>query len=919
MASADPFGLADLRAATLQTWRSSPTRFAEDVAAERDLVTVGYRDRLFTELAANAADAASAMETVGKLAIWAEGRELHVANTGAPLTEDGVRSLLALRVSAKSSDDDHPSVGRFGVGFTATAAVADRVEMRSRTGSIVFDQAESADAAQSVGVDAADAADAPLLRLAWPADATPAAGFDTEITLHLSDGVVVDELLESARSQAAELMLELPALSSITVGENEFSVTRTVGPNAVEVRVEESGPRGSAVRDWVEVARGATRWLVEIGSAGPIVVGGGVLHAPTPTDIDLSLPAWCITGLPLTPDRRHLHPEADIATAATGYADLLAALPGSARPEFIPRAADAVGHDDAVLIDAVIAELRERRWLPAVGGEDLIPNRAVVFADLSDELAEVLEPVAGDLAHPDVSERRHITRLRSVGVTEIGLADLAERLIGVEREPGWWAGLYAALSPYVGSAGEVEELGALPIPRADGRMNIGARGLFVADHLSAPVRWIPMVHPDARHPLLERLGAQPISVEEALRDPALADLVEHVDDEEAGDLADEVLTLAATDPEARIPEALSALLLPDEQGDLRPADELLLPDSPIRAVLVEDAPYGVVANSVVDRHGPEILRRLGVGWGFLVVRDDLPVAPDHDLPDESAWWDSLAEPPESLAAVRDLDLVDDDRWPQVFSLLVEDEDTVGLLADRVGYTAWWLRHHALVDGHVLGWYRAPSDIAVAGVRDALEHPYADELSAALGGAVVESRDDADTLLSHLADPDRVVAPGVAAATHAAIVAACRRGLFDPADLAVPQRVRTVSGDAVERGVVVDHPWLAQVLDPSEMVLAGRAVEPDDAELLAEILDLPTASDELVAAPREPGDAVSADSTQAVLDSVLTGREPTGGECRLHDQLWIRLQRNNTEHDVRVSWWMDDHGILHLESAPTASR
>ena len=55
----DPFGTATLRSSTLDAWAASPTRLAEDAAAEADLVTVGYQDRLLTELAANAADAAA--------------------------------------------------------------------------------------------------------------------------------------------------------------------------------------------------------------------------------------------------------------------------------------------------------------------------------------------------------------------------------------------------------------------------------------------------------------------------------------------------------------------------------------------------------------------------------------------------------------------------------------------------------------------------------------------------------------------------------------------------------------------------------------------------------------------------------------------------------------------------------------------
>lgn len=923
MSQTDPFGLAALRQATLDGWVGSPTRYAEDAAAERDLVTVGYRDRLFTELAANAADAAAATGIPGRVAVWADGRELHIANTGAPLTVEGVRSLLALRVSAKADSTDGRSVGRFGVGFTATVTVADVVEVRSTTGTVVFDRARTSAAVRAAGIAAAAGmTDAPLLRLGWPSHAAPAAGYDTEIVLHLRDDVDLDALLARGMAHTGDLLLELPALAQISVGETVV----TAGRDDDRITLTSTGPSGTRTADWLEAAHGGTRWLVELDADGhPVIADHAMLRAPTPTDIAVSLPARCITDLPLTPDRRYLHPDADIATAAVGYADLVRELPAADRPLLIPRPADARGRDDAALIDAVIDELRSRAWLPAVGGQDLVPSRAVVFVDLTDELAEVLEPVIGDFAHPDVSERRYVSALHTVGVGEIGLAGLAERLIGVERESGWWRTLYAALSPLVGSAAEVEELGTLPIPRADGRMSIGARGLFIGERISSPMRWIPTVDPDALHPLVERLGAEAITVDQALADPILAALVDEVDDDEAPGLADEVLALLAADTGASVPDSLSALLLTDDEGELRPADELLLPGSPLATVLVDDAPFGRVSADLVTRFGGEVLRRIGVGWSFLTVSDDMPVGPDHELPDEELWWDGLPEPPETLAAVRDLDLVDADRWPTALTLLVEDESIAPMLGDPDGYTAWWLRQHAVVDGHPLGWYRAPSDLEVAGARDPLDHPHADDLTGALGGLRVRSAADADTMLTHLADPSRAVSPGVAANVHAAVVAACRGGLFEPTDLDVPQRVRALSGDAVQRAVVLDRPWLLQVLDPADVVLAGTDATGEDAESLAEILDLPTAADELTAEPAEPGDPAPADCTEALRFAVLTGRPVGHGEVRLHDDLWIRVQRKDSERDQngdsasdqRADWWIDDRGILHLRRLPPA--
>ena len=58
IATADPFGTAELRRTVLEAWAASPARFREDANAEEALAIGGYADRLLIELAANALDAA---------------------------------------------------------------------------------------------------------------------------------------------------------------------------------------------------------------------------------------------------------------------------------------------------------------------------------------------------------------------------------------------------------------------------------------------------------------------------------------------------------------------------------------------------------------------------------------------------------------------------------------------------------------------------------------------------------------------------------------------------------------------------------------------------------------------------------------------------------------------------------------------
>ncbi|WP_418608162.1 sacsin N-terminal ATP-binding-like domain-containing protein [Georgenia sp. SUBG003] len=59
-----------------------------------------------------------------RLTRTARGAELLAANTGAPLTADGVAALASMRASAKR---DGGQVGRFGVGFAAVRSVSDEI------------------------------------------------------------------------------------------------------------------------------------------------------------------------------------------------------------------------------------------------------------------------------------------------------------------------------------------------------------------------------------------------------------------------------------------------------------------------------------------------------------------------------------------------------------------------------------------------------------------------------------------------------------------------------------------------------------------------------------------------------------------------------------------------------------------------
>ncbi|WP_280424666.1 sacsin N-terminal ATP-binding-like domain-containing protein [Nocardia carnea] len=927
--SADPFGTAQLRAGVLAAWRDSPTRLREDAAVETDLVRAGYRDRLLTELAQNAADAAAAAGIPGRIVVRCSDRTLSISNTGAPLDLAGVHALTALRSSGKTGGPGE--VGRFGVGFTAVLAVSEEIEFRSTSGSLRFSREDTSAELAAAGVALPEREGGftpPVLRLAWPHAAAPCAGADSEIVLRLRPEIDPAPLLESMRAEAVDLLLELPALTEIRIEDFPArSTVRDMGETGLrEIRVDAAG----AEEVWWEYRTARARWLVPVRDGRPVAARPDVLRAPTRSDEELTLPALLIADIPMQPDRRRVLPGARLRELAAGYADFARALPPASRPVLIPAPGFARSEIDGLLRESILEELRDNPWLPVFPAEPggaadpsdnrvAAPTRTSVFPDLTAELAELLGDVLDPLLIPDLSGARYADVLATVGVHRIGLARVAELSAGLDRPPSWWFGLYAALEPFVTDQLAVEELGALAVPLADGRTVTGPRTVLLDDELAAladpiPVHWARLVHPAAAHPLLARLGARRATPADLLSDPALqAELTDHPDDP---DTVESVLRLAAVADTAALPPWLGMLELPDSEGATRPADELLLPDAPLIELLVPDSPFGVVSTEVAGEYGAGALRAIGVGWDFGIVTETDPTGPDHDLDDEETWWAGLSEDPPELIAVRDLDLVDDAAWPEALWRLLSDERTRPLLGDADGYTAWWLRRYARIDGVALGGYRHPADTEFAGLLPelpitGLSGPDLDALIGCLADPAALDLSLAATLLEALADPAKTPTPEVVARVHSRLGAAVHR--LDITALDPPDRVRALSGAVIDAGdaLVLDKPWFGLAVPPDRLV----AADPDTAADLAVLLDLPPVSEQVDAEVLDAGHETGWDSEPlgVVLRRVFA-LPPQPGGLRVHDDLRVRLSGAVTR-TVRVPWWQDGDTVHVLRPGP----
>jgi hypothetical protein len=501
-------------------------------------------------------------------------------------------------------------------------------------------------------------------------------------------------------------------------------------------------------------------------------------------------------------------------------------------------------------------------------------------------------------------------------VRRLPLADLADALAALERPPAWWRGLYDVLGH--GAPEDRAELGALPVPLADGRLVRGARGLLLpGPGLENPGRLgvlgLRVVDPEAAHPLLTRLGAIEATPSGVLSHPSARAAVEaSYDDEDPAPVADVVLSLvAAANAEPGDYPWLSDLALPDADGEWSPAGELLLPDSPLAGVMRADAPFGVIAAQTLARYGAQTLAAAGVLSAFeLLTAHDVDLDdPDLDLDGAQDWAYETSQklprgavPPAALevVAVRDLEFIDPDQWPKALEMLAAPPLRAALAepvrvrladgrhVDVTPYTAWWLRRHVLLGGRRPGELRAAdADPLLAGLYDeagantapALADPV---IARALGvrttlAALLADPGGPDELLNRLADPKHPVTRPQLRALWTALATA---GLT-PDEITPPERVRAVRGTEVvvadaDEVLVLDAPDLWSLCAKQALVLAPH----DQAAALADLIDLPLASEEIPGTVESPGRRTP---VPPVVHAVLPAAPPA---YQAHDRLVV---------------------------------
>ncbi|MGZ0153291.1 sacsin N-terminal ATP-binding-like domain-containing protein [Kribbella sp. WER1] len=936
--SDDVFGTAGIRERVLAAWAAAPVRFREDANAEEELALGGYADRVIIELAQNAADAALRAGVRGRVLYELRDNTLVVANTGEPLDADGVQSLATLRASAKR--DGGEAVGRFGVGFSAVLAVSDEPVVLSRAGGVRFSKADTAAAVGELASLETEVrrrdGQVPVLRLPFEAEGEPPVGYDTAVILPLRDEaavVLVRRLLAEADDA---LLLALPGLERIEIEtedlhrtlenvESRWHIHRSTGLFTPAERAALLADRPTEERSrpaWSIV------WALPTTAAVP-----GVVHAPTPTDEPLSLPALLLATFPLDSTRRHVAQgpltERLVQEAATAYGELLRRRfdDGDDVLRLVPTGL-AAGTVDRMLRDAIRTVLPGVPLLRGVDGSVVRPRDAVVVEGADELFAEVLAPLVPGLIHARREDRQALDALQ---VRRLELSEVVDQL-GGEEPPSWWRNLSTSLANMVADPLIREPLGTLPVPLADGRLVRGARGLLLPGPelpLSTLETFtgygVRVVHPDAVSPTLERLGAVPATARSLLEDPAVRTAIEHAADAEEPDvIAHAVLGLVAADPgQAEGLWWLSDLVLRDADGDLVPANALVVKDSEAQLILDPDE-VAPVADDLLGRYGQPTLEAVGVlaTLGTVaasdVALDQLPEAlQDLDGIDDWAYDVAPGGSPYGatageLTAIRDLDWITDANWPKALQLLGSDPGLRRALITQVrvvgpddrplgvpSYAAWWIREHVLLDdGEPLAGRADPDaePVLASFLDDAPDWTTTLDPEVRTAAGLVRDVGDLDAdgltlLLDRLADPDRAV-------DAAAMLRLWNRlgtlALF-PGDASDQVRVLDDAGTRVidaDGAVVVDGPMWLQRTDLGGFVVGSGAA----ADGLSDLFDVPLAHE--VAEGKINGSGTAADVPELVRE--LVPEVPA---------IWWEHEELTVD-GVEVSWWVDADGAPH---------
>lgn len=218
------------REGRLAAYRSAREDIPEHYGIEETVLAGGYGYRQVMELVQNGADAI--LEERGsvaerpiedaQIAVILDGQFLYVANTGAPLSDEGAKALLQSHSSPKRGNQ----IGRFGIGFKSLLRLKGSIDLVSRGLSMRFDPEKARNLIrEEFGLPPSERV--PSLRIAWDLDGKALRASDaimsrldwatTIIRAEIRNEMMIDHLREEMRRFPAPFLLFLPVPIMLTM------------------------------------------------------------------------------------------------------------------------------------------------------------------------------------------------------------------------------------------------------------------------------------------------------------------------------------------------------------------------------------------------------------------------------------------------------------------------------------------------------------------------------------------------------------------------------------------------------------------------------------------------------------------------------------------------------------------------------
>lgn len=414
--------IEEWRGNRIENYRRMPQDIREHAGIEETVTAGGYGYRQILELVQNGADAileeqdpqchnAGERNSESRIHVHFDGQRLYVANTGTPLTREGIEALLMSHSSPKRSNQ----IGRFGIGFKSLLRLGGTIDIFSRTVSLRFDPRRCQEEIRAACGLTEDAA-APSLRLAWCLDPQREVALDPHLASYGWASTVVRadvknlhmpvHIGEEIRSFPARFLLFLPIPVELVLdapSEKPRRITREVQDNTIrlldgeeqslwriyeqQVRITDEAARADAThlhqRNEVPLA-----WAIPVDSRRQ---EAGSFWAFFPTRSQTRIPGILNAPWKLNSDRQAIiEGEWNRMLMTVAARMIVDALPGLADPgapgqvlDYFPRSLDRKDELAATMVDAIWAEITRATVVPDASGE-LRPGSALLRMPLDD-------------------------------------------------------------------------------------------------------------------------------------------------------------------------------------------------------------------------------------------------------------------------------------------------------------------------------------------------------------------------------------------------------------------------------------------------------------------------------------------------------------------------------------------------------